>query len=83
MRMDKTHQCPIGNCPKRHGPNDFMCARHWFMVPKTLRDEVWALYRTERGSVRHRRAVLESIRQANLAHRKLQAEAQPQESASG
>jgi hypothetical protein len=23
----------------------FMCKRHWFMVPKTLRDEVWLHYR--------------------------------------
>ena len=23
-----------------------MCRRHWFMVPKVLRDEVWATYRT-------------------------------------
>ena len=27
-------------CPRAH----LMCKRHWFMVPKEIRDRVWATY---------------------------------------
>jgi hypothetical protein len=39
------HRCHAKDCRAVVPPRIFMCRRHWFMVPKTLRDAVWAAYR--------------------------------------
>lgn len=31
-------------CTKRVPPKMFMCRKHWYMVPKALRDAVWQEY---------------------------------------
>lgn len=38
------HTCHATNCKIEVPPAMFMCKRHWFMVPKKLRDEVWETY---------------------------------------
>jgi len=38
-----------------------LCARHWFQVPKALRDRIWQLARTQKGSDEHRAACFEAI----------------------
>lgn len=38
-------RCEADNCEKQVPTNMLMCKRHWFMVPKDLRDRVWAGYR--------------------------------------
>lgn len=40
-----THVCHAENCNVAVPPKMFMCRQHWFMVPKPLRDAVWAEYR--------------------------------------
>lgn len=35
-------KCPVEGCPKGRGDGQLMCKRHWYMVPKDLRDRVWA-----------------------------------------
>lgn len=37
--------CPIDDCDRLPADDHLMCRRHWFMVPKELRDEVWAAWR--------------------------------------
>lgn len=39
------HKCHARNCSTPVPPEMLMCRRHWFMVPKRLRDEVWRTYR--------------------------------------
>lgn len=39
------NRCPIDGCPKGRGDRQLMCKRHWYMVPKDLRDQVWATAR--------------------------------------
>ena len=39
------HVCHAENCKVQVPPKLLMCRRHWFMVPKLLRDRVWATYR--------------------------------------
>lgn len=34
-------RCPVEGCPKGRGDRQLMCRRHWYMVPKELRDRVW------------------------------------------
>lgn len=39
------HTCHAIACDKSVPPEMLMCRRHWFTVPKALRDRVWATYR--------------------------------------
>ena len=54
--------CPA--CKDQIKPHEVACKRHWFEVPKELRDRIWRLYRGRqtRGSFEHRRAVFEAVR---------------------
>jgi hypothetical protein len=40
-----SHTCHAEGCGTAVPPRMWGCRRHWFMVPKTLRDRVWATYR--------------------------------------
>ena len=51
--------CPI--CKKLIKLDHIFCSHHWFQVPAALRAEIWRLARTQRGSVAHRRAILQAI----------------------
>ncbi len=44
------HNCPINGCGKSVPYNRIMCPRHWFRVPKVLRDAVWS---TAELGIRH------------------------------
>lgn len=39
------HTCHATGCTVRSPPTMFMCKRHWFMLPKALRDDIWRTYR--------------------------------------
>lgn len=39
------HVCHAEGCNVAVPPKMLMCRRHWFQVPKQLRDAVWAEYR--------------------------------------
>ena len=38
------HTCHAMGCEVAVPPRMFMCKRHWFMLPRSRRDEVWAAY---------------------------------------
>ena len=39
------HHCHATNCKINVPPEMFMCRRHWYMLPKVLRNKIWATYR--------------------------------------
>lgn len=39
------HQCHATECTINVPPEMFMCRRHWFSLPKSLRDKIWKHYR--------------------------------------
>lgn len=39
------HVCHAKKCTTPVPPKMLMCKQHWYMVPKALRDRVWATYR--------------------------------------
>lgn len=39
--------CRVDGCTATHRRDKLMCRRHWLGLPKPLRDELWAAYRTE------------------------------------
>jgi hypothetical protein len=40
-----SHTCHAASCSVLVPPKMFMCKKHWFMLPKHLRDSVWSEYR--------------------------------------
>jgi hypothetical protein len=40
-----SHTCHATNCKAKILPEMFMCKRHWFKLPKTIRDRIWREYR--------------------------------------
>ena len=41
----KTHPCFATGCHIHVPTTLLMCRRHWYMVPKPLRDAIWQTYR--------------------------------------
>lgn len=39
------HECHWPGCGKQVPPAMWGCSRHWFRLPKYLRDRIWATYR--------------------------------------
>ena len=39
------HTCHWPGCPVEVPPKMWGCKTHWFMLPKKLRDWIWATYR--------------------------------------
>jgi len=42
--------CAIPRCRNQIDPSRLMCRTHWYMVPKELRDDVWATWRSGDGA---------------------------------
>lgn len=40
-----SHHCHAADCPIEVRPEMFMCKKHWFSLPKRLRDAIWRTYR--------------------------------------
>jgi hypothetical protein len=40
-----SHTCHATGCTVHVPPEMFMCKRHWFSLPKRMRDEIWRMYR--------------------------------------
>jgi hypothetical protein len=57
------HQCPATGCTVQVPTNRLFCPRHWFSVPKALRDKVWASYRA--GNPDHLDVCQEAIEAVN------------------
>jgi hypothetical protein len=55
--------CPIPGCGQEIDPSRLMCRRHWYTVPKEVRDRVWATWRSGQGaySREHQDAVRAAI----------------------
>lgn len=53
-----THTCPAPGCTVEVDSEQLACSRHWFSIPKDLRDELWEAYRGNgKGSARHFAAI--------------------------
>lgn len=40
-----SHQCHATGCDVAVPPEMFMCKKHWYQLPKILRDDIWRYYR--------------------------------------
>jgi hypothetical protein len=66
MTMALTHECPAEGCADQVAHDKLMCLTHWRMVPKPLRDAVWATWhRVHRDPHAYRDAREEAVRAVN------------------
>jgi hypothetical protein len=58
-----SHECPAMGCTRAVSLSMLMCRPHWYMVPKPLRDAVWAAWADGQGAgtPAHRAAILAAI----------------------
>ena len=56
-------RCPIPRCGYQIDPSRLMCRLHWYLVPKEVRDQVWASWRSGQGafSREHGEAVHQAV----------------------
>ncbi len=61
--MSDNRKCPVEGCADGKRPADLMCRRHWYKVPKHLRDTVYHFYRNGPISeyLKVREAAIESV----------------------
>ncbi len=43
--QSRKHECHWPGCGKQVPPAMWGCAKHWFTLPKRLRDRIWESYR--------------------------------------
>jgi hypothetical protein len=43
-KIIKNHYCHWPNCDKLVPPAMWGCKKHWFMLPKEIRDEIWRCF---------------------------------------
>jgi hypothetical protein len=59
----RARRCPVPGCGEAIDPSRLMCRRDWYLVPKTMRDQVWCTWRSGQGasSGEHKEAVRKAI----------------------
>jgi hypothetical protein len=67
--LSRWGRCPVRGCRAQLDPSRLMCRDHWYLVPKPLRDQVWATWRSGEGvfSPEHREAVRMAIASCQAA----------------
>ncbi len=38
-------KCRVNGCMSEHNSDQLCCARHWFKLPKDVRNRIWDLFR--------------------------------------
>lgn len=57
------HECPAPGCTTRVERSRLACVRHWYALPKQLRDDVWAAYRRHgTGTPEHTAAITAAVK---------------------
>lgn len=64
--MARRHVCHAMDCDKDVPRRMLMCKPHWFMLPKPMRDAIWATYQPgqELGLVRPSAEYIANVRTA-------------------
>lgn len=60
--MSAFHKCPIHACNVQVPKHMAFCRKHWWMVPKEIRDRICHLFYRESGSRAHLTAIVEGTR---------------------
>jgi hypothetical protein len=63
--LARPSRCPVPGCHAQIDPSRLMCRNHWYLVPKQIRDRVWATWRSGQGAFSSEH--LETVRMAITA----------------
>lgn len=44
-KQTRDHRCHWPGCDRQVPPAMWGCARHWYMLPRSIRNAIWAAYR--------------------------------------
>lgn len=58
---ERVVKCRVDGCSVSHADDQLACRKHWFQLPKPVRDEIWRLYRESPGSDEHRDACFRAL----------------------
>jgi hypothetical protein len=58
------HKCPGPECPAQVPDHMLMCRPHWYAVPRSLRNDVWAAWNggAGAGTSEHNEAMIAAIK---------------------
>lgn len=61
--LPRASRCPLPGCSAQIDPSRLMCRSHWYLVPRQIRDRVWATWRSghQAFSPEHQQAVRMAI----------------------
>lgn len=59
--------CPVVGCANGKTSVDLVCRKHWYEVPKELRERIFELWRSGADKAEHRRLCLEVVTRLNEA----------------
>ncbi len=45
--------CPIKTCDQQVKSDHLMCREHWYMLPRSIRSEVWNSWRARQNAMSH------------------------------
>lgn len=62
--MSQVHTCHAYRCEVPVPPKMFMCKKHWYKLPKHMRDGIWARYRP--GQEIDKRPTIDYINYADM-----------------
>ncbi len=67
MSAEVGHACPAMKCENSVAPDQLMCSRHWYMVPRPVRSAVWRAWSdgAGAGTPAHTAAISRAIRTVN------------------
>jgi hypothetical protein len=67
--LPRASRCPIPGCLSQIDPTRLMCRDHWYLVPKQIRDRVWATWQSGQRafSPEHKEAVRKAIAACQVA----------------
>lgn len=65
--MGEKRTCRAPGCTAQVAPSKGMCRRHWFQVPKPIRDSIWHWYRRYRDKSISPEEQIDAIRQLREA----------------
>jgi hypothetical protein len=62
-----SHECPATGCTAAVSPSMLFCRPHWYMVPKPIRNAVWATWAdgAGQGTLAHCQAIRAALRVVN------------------
>lgn len=61
------HECPYPGCAEQVDASRLACRRHWYALPKDVRDRIWASYKPDQTILTASGEYLDALQDAMAA----------------